>query len=388
MNAKQYYISGKASLKWLESPCVYNIVEDELYEIDGQAFNFLRECAVRKGCIVDNIEFLEYCLNEGLLAEEGPERVVPAKQSPIPSLRYLELQVTDKCNLTCRHCYIGKKRPEDLEITMLKKVLQEFEDIQGLRLLITGGEPLMYSNFNRLNSMLTDYEFRSILFTNGLLLTKKIIKTLRVHEIQVSIDGLEPGHDLVRGKGTHKKSMNAIHMAIDAGFEVSVSTMIHSGNLGDFEEMEELFKKTGIKDWTVDVPCLAGYLKNNTSLLPSPEVAGRYLKYGFGEGFHGGGEGYVCGHHLMSIMSDGKAAKCAFYTDEPVGHISEGLQACWLRIEHTRLDETECDCAYIDVCRGGCRYRAGLVSGSGLSKDPYRCSAFLGDARKERSDAS
>lgn len=377
MKIKRYHISEQASLKWLEEPCIFNIITDELYEVDENAFDFLKDCARRKGCVTDNREFLDYCLDEGLLSEKGTERKIPLKQSPIPSLRYLELQITDKCNLKCRHCYLGKKRFMELDIKTVKKILKEFEEKQGLRLLITGGEPLLYSNFALLNAMLPEYEFRSILFTNGLLLTKKTLKWLKVHEIQISIDGLNDGHDYVRGRGTYETALRAIHMALDEGFEVSVSTMIHARNLNDFEEMEAMFKKIGIKDWTVDVPCLSGYMKKNADLLPPPDIAGKYLRYGFGKGLHGGSEGHVCGNHLMSIMSDGNVAKCAFYADDPVGTISEGLETCWLRVEHIRLDEIDCDCTYIDECRGGCRFRALLITGSKLSRDPYRCASFL-----------
>ena len=133
--------------------------------------------------------------------------------------------------------------------------------MQGLRVLITGGEPLLHSRFEKINEMLLQFFIRKILFTNGLLLSKKILKNLNVDEIQISIDGLENAHDSLRGRGTFKKTIEAVKNAINSGFEVSVSTMVHPENLGDFDEMEALFKGLGIKDWTVDVPCISGRLE-------------------------------------------------------------------------------------------------------------------------------
>jgi radical SAM protein with 4Fe4S-binding SPASM domain len=207
-------------------------------------------------------------------------------------------------------------------------------------------------------------------------LDKKRMKKLNIDEIQISIDGLEDAHDSLRGKGTYRLAMKAIKNALDYGFHVSVATMVHPGNLKTFGKMERLFKGIGIKEWTVDVPCITGRLEENMEFQIRPETGGRYLKYGYGgSGLHTANPGFACGLHLMSILADGKVAKCTFYADNAVGRVEEGLKACWERIKPMRLDELQCDCEYIDSCRGGCRYRAGLF-GNPLGKDPYRCAHY------------
>jgi len=373
----RYYLSDGFVLKWLETPSVYDIKGDELYELDDDAFEFLKKCSTPEGCI-DSTDagFIDYCLSEGILTKEAvnTKRPVLAK-SPVPSLRYLELQITDRCNLKCGHCYIGKPMNNELSVHEIKAVLDEFEEMQGLRLLITGGEPLMHSHFKEINSLLPEYNFRKILFTNGILLNEKVLKGLNVDEIQFSVDGMQRGHEAIRGKGTYKIVMKKIHEAIDAGITVSIATMVHGGNLDEFDEMDDLFRKIGIKDWTVDVPCISGNLKENHIFRVPPEIAGRYLNYGFGGGLHGGGEGFACGLHLMSALADGNICKCAFYSHTPVGDIGEGLRKSWERIIPVKLDELECSdisCRFIDECRGGCRFRA---EGS-RKKDLYKCYGY------------
>jgi radical SAM protein with 4Fe4S-binding SPASM domain len=373
----RYYLSDRFVLKWLETPSVYDIKGDELYELDADAFEFLKKCSTPQGCI-DGADagFIDYCLSEGILTKEAvnTKRPVLAK-SPVPSLRYLELQITDKCNLKCGHCYIGKPKNNEIPLDKIKIVLDEFEGMQGLRLLITGGEPLMHSRFNEINLLLPEYNFRKILFTNGLLLNEKVLKGLNADEIQFSVDGMEYGHEAIRGKGTYKIVMKKIHEAIDAGIIVSIATMVHAENLDEFDEMESLFRKIGIKDWTVDVPCVSGNLKENRIFQVPPEIAGRYLNYGFGGGLHGGGEGFACGLHLMSALADGNICKCAFYSHTPVGNISEGLKKLWQRIMPIKLDELECSdisCRFIDECRGGCRFRAEDIR----KKDLYKCYGY------------
>ncbi len=204
------------------------------------------------------------------------------------------------------------------------------------------------------------------------MLNQSLLKILNVDEIQISIDGLEDAHDALRGKGTFKKALHAVEQAVGSGFEVSIATMVHNKNLGDFDKMERIFGKMGIKDWTVDIPCLTGQLKDNPEFMIPPEVGGKYLKYGYGEGLHGGAEGYACGLHLMAVMSDGRIAKCSFYGDKPVGSIKEGLRECWRKIKPLRLADLQCDCDAVEICRGGCRYRASQ-QGNPLGKDLYKC---------------
>jgi len=372
-----YFLSSEVMLKWLETPSVYNIRNDELYELDTESFEFLKKCSSSGGYFSEADKFIEYCLNEGILVlDRTLSRRPPVIKSPVPSLRYLELQITDQCNLSCGHCYISEKSSAELSPGQVRNIMEEFEELQGLRVLITGGEPLLHSSFPEINDMLRNYCVRKILFTNGLLLDEEVLSGLNVDEIQISIDGLETAHDLLRGKGVFKKAMDAVVRSLETGFEVSVSTMVHSGNLGDFDEMETMFKKLRIKDWTIDIPCVTGRLQRNVEFQVSPDEGGKFLKYGFGEGVHGSEPGFACGLHLASVMADGRVSKCTFYADQPLGVIEEGLRECRRRLRPVRLEELKCDCGHIEICRGGCRYRAGLF-GDAMGKDIYRCAFFL-----------
>lgn len=399
-----YFLSRDAALKWLETTSIYQIAKDELYELDEVSFGFLKNCALPSGGSTDDTEFIDYCLNEGILTREGISvNRPPLIKSPEPSLRYLELQITKNCNFNCKHCFLGTQNPpippfphsggfaeekvkggngglsnqnfSELSVPQIRALLKEFEEMQGLRVLITGGEPLVHRQFEEINELLPAFFIRKILFTNGSLLSKKVLKRLNVNEIQISIDGLEHAHDALRGKGTYRLALNAAKRALDSGFEISVSTMVHAHNLEDFDEMDRLFKGLGIKDWTVDVPCIAGNLHEHEEFHTAPHLGGKYFRYGYGEGLHASTAGFGCGLHLMAIMADGRMAKCTFYADRPLGTIKEGLRECWGRIQPIKLPSLTCDCSHIESCRGGCRFRAELL-GDSLGKDLYKCSFY------------
>lgn len=371
-----YYLSENFILKWLESPSLYNIKSDELYELDGESFEFLKGCIEGRSTCSDS-SFLRYCVNEGILSSKERKNGHPALiKSPLPSLRYLELQVTNRCNLLCKHCYIDDKDSAELSIDEITAILKEFEEMQGLRVIITGGEPLTYTRFKELNNILPRFSVRKLLLSNGLLLNREIIEELNFEEVQISIDGLEDSHDSIRGKGTFKRAMDSIKLIKEAGLDVSVATIIHPKNLGDLDKLEKILMDMDVKTWTVDIPCNQGRLRSNKELILSPEEGGRYLRYGFGEDLHSTSSDFACGLHLMTVTAKGEITRCTFYGDRDVGTIKDGLRECWQKIKPVRLMDLKCDCEYTKVCRGGCRYRAEILTGDPLGKDLYRCSYY------------
>jgi radical SAM protein with 4Fe4S-binding SPASM domain len=378
-------ISPHCALKRLEEPCLYDIANDELYEINEKAYQFLLKSLQGEDAVLkqEDAEFIRYCLSEHLITLSPTpikSKAIP-EQSPIPSLRYLEFQLTDRCNLRCRHCYIGEGLhwPEghlgqDLPYDTILEILKEFEKIQGLRLLLSGGEPLLHPQFWEINEVLRAYTFRSVLLTNGVLITQDIAKRLCVHEVQVSLDGMQEGHEAMRGVGTFKKTLSAIDHLQDAGIPVSIATMIHRANLTEFDSLATLVQSKNINEWNVDLPSVVGRMTVNRNLCVSPEEAGPFLRYGYGGGLHSSEKDSTCGAHLCAILANGKVAKCGLFSQEPIGSITKGLRYCWERIPRIELQELACNCAIVDECRGGCRYRAQL-QGDIFQPDLFQCYA-------------
>ncbi len=365
-------------LKNLEEPYLYDIESDELYELNTDAYQFLIKICQGENPPVrrEDEEFIKFCLSENLIAfSETPlQRKTPLNPSPIPSLRYLELQVTNRCNLQCRHCYIGEGPHQDLSIKQIQKGLEEFEEIQGLRLLLSGGEPLLHPDFWEINDALRNYAFRSVLLSNGTLINEEVAKRLRVHEVQISLDGMKEGHESLRGKGTFEKTMRAIDHLQEANLRVSVATMIHRRNLSEFDQLASLLQSKNVEEWNVDVPCLEGRLKTNQDFWVAPSEASRFLSYGYGGGFHGSIKNFTCGAHLCAIIPNGEVCKCGLFSQDPVGSIEEGLRTCWARIPRIEIKDLTCKCPVIEECRGGCRYRA-KIQGDLLQPDLFQCYA-------------
>ncbi|MFQ5800307.1 MAG: radical SAM protein [Candidatus Hydrothermarchaeales archaeon] len=381
------------ALKNQEALYLYNFRTDERYELDEESFEFLRRCT-GKGSIEEILEtassdenearvLLDYLSLEGCI-ENGKDVDAPEAfsiQDPVlPSLRYLQLHITERCNLNCAHCYLGEKEQKDLDFKLIKKVLEEFSP-NGMKVLITGGEPLLHKRFWEVLERASTFPVRLELLTNGTLITKEVAERLSkyIHAMQISLDGMKDGHEYLRGKDTFKKAVRGIKNAAKV-LDVNVATMVHSGNLSEFEEMKEFVEAIGAREWNLDIPSLAGNAVEDI-LPPYPAAAEIFRRYGFGAGVHEGDQGYSCGSHICTVDVNGGVSKCGFF-DEGVGNIKdENLMMLWERVVERYtppVKALECwSCAVVNECRGGCRYRA-KVSGDFLGKDPFMCTMHLG----------
>lgn len=364
-------------LKILEKPCVYNRRTDELYELSPAAFRFLERCDGSSAAeeMQPREDFLRYCLDEGVL-EILPRprlREVRVGRNEIPSLRYLMVEITDRCNLRCLHCYLGEAGETELPPWKLERTVEDFERMGGLRFMVTGGEPLLHRRFDEINDLLHDRSFRSILITNGTVLEKERLDGLNFHEIQFSIDGLEEGHDLLRGRGTFRKAWENMVKSLEAGFDVSVATVIHRANLGELPRMADYLQSLGVKAWSLEFPVPAGRLLENRRLMPSLQEALPLLELEWGEGPHHEGSGeYACGAHMACLTPEGRLVKCGYYRDVAGGEIEVGLRGAWRALPKLGLEGICPRCEDLAACGGGCRFRAEAMRGPG-GPDPVAC---------------
>lgn len=142
-----------------------------------------------------------------------------ASQSNIPFgfPDHLYVELTDQCNLHCRHCYMsaGSGRSEILPAEIVKSALDDFSVMGGRTVAFSGGEPLFYPE---LESVVVHAKGRSLsptIITNSTMLDKAAIqKWLEMGVIFVfSLEGRHAKtHDAIRGKGHFFKVNQVLEM--------------------------------------------------------------------------------------------------------------------------------------------------------------------------------
>lgn len=156
-------------------------------------------------------------------------------------LRYVDVCVSTKCNLNCRHCYAAAfeyAKQEQLTLDQWDDVARQCMKLGCVSFGITGGEPLMYEQLIALIKRLQPSRNLITVNSNGTLLTASIAKCLYeagVDVLQFSLDSFEAEeHDAFRDmKGTYARLLESIKIAKNAGLKVTiVCTVSHQTIMG------------------------------------------------------------------------------------------------------------------------------------------------------------
>ncbi|HLH34577.1 MAG TPA: radical SAM protein [Alloacidobacterium sp.] len=124
-----------------------------------------------------------------------------AQPDRLRSLPILLLNVHENCNCRCLMCDIWK-RPAgaELSLDMLATLRDSLHNLGVRQIVLTGGEPLLHTQFEELCRFLKEQNLRITLLTTGLLLQKRAESVAAwIDEIIISLDGPEAIHDRIRG---------------------------------------------------------------------------------------------------------------------------------------------------------------------------------------------
>ncbi len=149
------------------------------------------------------------------------------------------VDVTDKCNLRCRHCFYFREEhdSEDIREDEFLEGLKELRDRHHIMSMgWCGGEPLYRREV--LEKALSLFSLNTI-YTNGTLPVPDVTNAM----IAISMDGPPQIHDHIRGKGTYGKVMNNVK-SLPSGirFVLFLSTL-NKINAPHVEEMIESLSK-------------------------------------------------------------------------------------------------------------------------------------------------
>ena len=312
-------------------------------------------------------------------------------------LYVIKFDITDKCNLKCKMCYMQYKlqhNEQQMDMRRLKLIIEQIGKV-SLRLEFLGGEPLLCDNlcelirFAKSKTAVKDI----VLYTNGTLATEKValeLKDAGLDKAIVTLISHNPKkHDSFTGlQGSWIKTIAGITNLKKAGIRTYTFTALHSENYSDLSIIYEF-----VRNQLKVSPLFYHYVpqsKNDylgLSALICKELKRDILqKYSkkhcdFMERvIRSAGRLCLGGHYMVSIKSDGTVTPCPFIHDICLGNVEK--DSIWDIFAQAsknkeflcfRLLPQECsNCSYKDVCGGGCRAGNIFLGGSYVTRD-YHC---------------
>ncbi|HPW16906.1 MAG TPA: radical SAM protein [Candidatus Aminicenantes bacterium] len=162
-----------------------------------------------------------------------------------------DLEVTARCNLDCRHCYINlpagdrKARRRELGAGEIGRIGREAADLGAVWCLITGGEPLLRKDFFDIYRALAGKGLVLSLFTNATLVSAEHIRFFKKfppREIEVTVYGntRETYERVTRTPGSFEAFQRGLARLLGAGLPLRLKAMALRSNkhelaaIGDF----------------------------------------------------------------------------------------------------------------------------------------------------------
>lgn len=309
-------------------------------------------------------------------------------------LHILELELTNKCNLDCIHCYVDKSKTSELSYEVVKKVIKEASNLDVYRLVFTGGEPLIYPKLFQAAKYAKKLGIRNLyLLTNGILVNKSNINNLTIFDgIQLSLDDV-PSHNSLRKNYTNALE-NTISLLKQKKIKINLYCTLCKSNIDKIEQIIEYAKKLkvrlGFNTLVVLDPSLESQRLSPLEVKSSLTLIMKYISKGYkvdlshhlrflvdkqrmmefntsinvnSNKIHGG---CLAGIAALYICCDGTVLACPFLKYPCDNIYKNNLSDIWennkfLNILRDRKKfEGECgSCKYVNVC-GGCRAQSYL----------------------------
>ncbi len=332
---------------------------------------------------------------------------------------------TNRCNLSCLHCYSKSTLDEvdTLTTEQIKKTILEMKE-NGVKFIIfSGGEPLTRKDLFEIADFCKENGIITYLSSNGLYFTKgniqKIVDTFNY--VGVSIDGDEATHDYFRGlKGAFKETLKSVLLANETGSKVGIRFTMTKDTIDSLEYIFDLVEKHNIPKIYISHLVYSGRGLENLKMDLTKEQRRKAVEFILNKAFEyyengrdieivtGNMEmdavmflnkfaskypdlkekmrerlvkwgGNSAGRKLLNINSEGDVRPDPFFPLIVGNIINQDFGTIWqngelldkLRIHPRKQISGICsNCAQIDICNGGSRARAYAISGDIWAEDP------------------
>ena len=406
----------------------------EEYELDSLPAKILHECAGKRQIqwlaenfrqSVDEVKTFLQTLEAGSLVEfaEKQRKTVFADISSAPYLREVHIDATGWCNLfgKCKHCYgrqvFEEATREQLTTEEMIGLIEELGRLNVANCVLSGGEVFIRKDLPLLISHLAEQCIHIAgIFTNGTIYREDVVAALHQEGTRtrflVSLDGHNSDiHDFMRGRGNFEKTVAFIRKIKDAGFPVTVNTVVIRQNVQHLMEMCHFLEGLGVALWRISVPREQGEtIINREMILPDWTdvfaIYERLIRYAIasvnGMRFQISSifktalleesvyylfrpESCCCEYkrNSITVKPNGNVTPCTAFDNLVLGNIRRmSLSEIWYgdlaqSFKQLPIKETMCQgCELLPYCGGGCRKVAWEMHGSSLAKDESACPLY------------
>jgi radical SAM protein with 4Fe4S-binding SPASM domain len=193
----------------------------------------------------------------------------------------VHLQVADRCNHACLHCYQVQGRKGEMSLDEVKAVLDDLAASGVVLLNVSGGEATLRHDLLDILRYARARGFAVRLFTNGYTMTPELARELRaigLLGVDVSLYSDDPAqHDAVtQVPGSHARTLAGVRAMVEAGLRVHLKVPTTRASLDAGPRVRRLAAELGPTVGVVTsfdiTPTETGDLASREMLAPPEEL--------------------------------------------------------------------------------------------------------------------
>ncbi|MDH5493009.1 MAG: radical SAM protein, partial [Myxococcales bacterium] len=166
------------------------------------------------------------------------------------------IEVADRCNEACIHCYQVHGSRREMSTEQIEQVMDQLAALGVLFLTISGGEPTLRPDFLQLVEHARSLRFAVKIFSNGLRIDAEMARALSelaVQSVELSLYSHRPEvHDrITRVPGSFERTVSAARWLIAEGVHVVLKAPLMKPNASDYEAYIDWVEALGA-DYVLD----------------------------------------------------------------------------------------------------------------------------------------
>ena len=198
----------------------------------------------------------------------------------------LNLHITERCNLRCKFCYMGDKSyTSDIPKDLVLSILDEFFEMGGLRVILTGGEPLLHPHIEEIARYIKHLGMQLIVKTNGTL--PRLVRYSDIFdEVHISLFGNQPIYREISGKDMFDKVVANMEQLLEQRSKtgrpdyVQVTFTVVPENVHLLDKLHNLypFNRHDI-NIVINPPIYSGAVRYKYSITEIKQIRKRVISY-------------------------------------------------------------------------------------------------------------
>lgn len=376
-----YFVAGA------QNSAIYNFQTQNVYSINSDGSQILKK-AIENGILSqDEHVFLSQVKTAVGISEIIPTDIHLPEFYRQMHLQFVWLELTQKCNNRCLHCYEGQSHSEadtPLALSQWIHIIDQLATLKCSGIQFIGGEPTMFDGLEDLIYYAADRIKTITIFSNLRLLDEKILRaisTCKVH-VSFSIYGSTPAaHDgITQIPGSFSALTDNLKLLIKNNVQLQACVVIMKENEAERTKIVNFLHLLGIKNIKYDEirkvsgGCQSSHLvKESWAVRTKPNFVANKDKFFRAMAYN------TCWYGKMAISTNGDVFPCEFERNIIYGNIkkqniaeilqNQTLKESWT-IDFSKISECK-ECEYRFSCRD-CRPNAFAETANLYCKNP-RC---------------